>query len=217
MDSFTAFIFDMDGLLLDSEKPALETFIETCTTLGLEDHTHLFLQLVGTNSELGKSLLEKGLRGKTDPKLFDALWNKNYKNFIDSNPTPLKEGVEELLKHIESFNLPLAVATSTNTELAGNRLEALGILNYFTSVVGGDKVTKSKPAPDIYLKAASTLTANPKECLAFEDSSHGVRAAVVAGMTVIQIPDLVVPDDDLLSLGHIVLESLLDVPNYNFR
>jgi beta-phosphoglucomutase-like phosphatase (HAD superfamily) len=90
------------------------------------------------------------------------------------------------------------------------------LLDYFEIVIGGDQVERGKPDPDIYLKAASALSAAPSKCLALEDSTNGVKAAVAAGMTVVQIPDLVQPNEELLQLGHIVLSSLADVPKYNF-
>ena len=86
----------------------------------------------------------------------------------------------------------------------------------FVAIVGGDQVQKSKPHPDIYFKAAAILGVTPKNCLALEDSENGVRSAVSAGMTVVQIPDLVQPSLDLRGLGHIVLGSLRDVANYAF-
>jgi beta-phosphoglucomutase-like phosphatase (HAD superfamily) len=110
----------------------------------------------------------------------------------------------------------MAVATSTRTKRATEKLGDAGLLDYFKIVIGGDQVEQGKPDPEIYLKAASALSSAPSRCLALEDSANGVKAAVAAGMTVVQIPDLVPPSDELLQLGHIVLSSLADVPKYDF-
>ena len=93
----------------------------------------------------------------------------------------------------------------------------IGRWSYLDIIIGGDQVTKSKPEPDIYLKAASELSADPAKSLAFEDSPNGVKAALAAGMIVVQIPDLILPDDDLLKMGHIVLNNLADVIEYDFH
>jgi len=139
-----------------------------------------------------------------------------YRRVIEESPIPLKDGAEELLRYISSIEIPIAVATSTAIDRAQKKLKSSGILDYFDFIIGGDQVTRSKPDPEIYLKAASELSSEPSKCLALEDSANGVKAAVAAGMTVVQIPDLVQPGEELLSLGHIVLRSLYDVPKYQF-
>lgn len=84
-------------------------------------------------------------------------------------------------------------------------------------MIGGDQLTHSKPDPEIFLKAASNLLCEPTHCIAFEDSPNGVKSAVSAGMTVVQIPDLIKPDSALLELGHIVLDKISDVLTFNFE
>lgn len=124
------------------------------------------------------------------------------------------KGVHNLLDYLHASGIPTAVATSTNTDHALHKLEQSGILHRFTTITGGDQVANGKPAPDIYLKAAKSIDANPLSCLALEDSPNGVRAAIAAGMHVIQIPELVEPDEALRSLGHTVLGDLDAVLDY---
>ena len=217
MNQFDAIIFDMDGLLLDTERIALSTFLETCEHFGLGAQTDLFMRCIGTNESLGEQILKDGLPGKVDHLHFGRVWD-NYFLLRDSNgPAPLKEGAVELLNHLSSLKIPTAVATSTRTTRARHKLQEAGLLNHFAAVVGGDQVQQSKPEPDIYLRAAEILNARPAACLALEDSENGVRAAARAGMTVIQIPDLVRPSIDLLTLGHIILSSLRDVAAFPFE
>ncbi len=217
MHQFKAAFFDMDGLLLDSESLAFDAFLSTCKIFELGDLSDLFFRLVGTNSTLGDVILEQGLKGVSDFKQFNLKWDSEYKKLTEGKPIPLKAGVAELLHHLESIGTPMAVATSTNTESAKSKLEASGVLSYFEFVVGGDEVENSKPVPDAYLKAASKMFLRPEGCLAFEDSANGVRSAVSAGMNVVQIPDLVQPDSELLKLGHVVLGSLADVLRFDFE
>lgn len=216
MQNFSAVIFDMDGLILDTERLAFEAFQTTSSQFGLADLSELFNQCIGTNDTLGKAILKDGLKGIADDKEFGLAWMREYKRITTEQPVPLKRGVEELLTYIESIEIPMAVATSTQTKRAKKNLGDTGLLDYFDIVIGGDQVERGKPDPDIYLKAASALSSAPSKCLALEDSANGVKAAVAAGMTVVQIPDLVPPSDELLQLGHIVLSSLADVPKYDF-
>ena len=111
----------------------------------------------------------------------------------------------------------MAVATSTRTEWAKVKLSDSGILHYFDKIIGGEQVSNSKPDPEIYLRAASELSSEPSKSLALEDSPNGVKSAVAAGLTVIQISDLVQPDENLLKMGHIVLGSLAEVQDYDFQ
>lgn len=156
------------------------------------------------------------LNGLVDFRLFCQMWDKKYERLIKERSIPLKKGALELLNHFRLNNLPMAVATSTATHSAKAILKNSGIFDFFRIVIGGDQVSKSKPSLDIYLKAAAELSSNPKRCLALEDSANGVKAAFAAGMTVVQIPDLVPPDSELMHLGHILLDDLSDVINYNF-
>jgi len=131
-------------------------------------------------------------------------------------PIPLKDGAAELLACLAELEIPVAVATSTESRRAMRKLEAVGILTHFKAIVGGDQVRNSKPHPDIYLRAAQILGVRPTKCLALEDSENGVRSAADA-VTVIQIPDIVQPSTALRSLGHTILQSLHDVRTYEFQ
>ncbi|MFP6806562.1 MAG: HAD family phosphatase [Pseudomonadales bacterium] len=216
MRDFKAAIFDMDGLMLDSERLALNAFQATCSTLELGDLSWLFKRCVGTNAALGRSILKDGLKGIANHMEFGSIWDDNYRKLIEERPVPLKDGVEQLLRHLQSVGIRTAVATSTKTGRAESKLQASGIIDYFEIIVGGDQVVNGKPEPDIYIKAAAELSQVPGDCIALEDSANGVRSALSAGMTVVQIPDLFQPDEPLLAMGHIVLRSLSDVVDHDF-
>lgn len=217
MQHFKAFIFDMDGLLLDTERLALDAFLLTCQRLNLPDLQFVFYKIVGTNAQLAQSILKQGLTGLADVQQFSRIWDTEYNRLTHIQPIPLKLGVNELLEKINAIGAPMAVATSTQTASAENKLTQAGIFEYFEFVMGGDQVKNSKPAADMYLQAAEKLNRHADECLAFEDSANGVKSAIAAGMTVVQIPDLVKPDAELLALGPIVLNSLYEVLNYDFK
>jgi len=216
MNQFCAVIFDMDGLLLDSERLAYAAFRDTCEALELGELTELFEEMVGTNSALGRRILIERLRGRVEYEVFQQQWESTFESLTAQDGIPVKAGAVELLRHLQEEKIPTAIATSTSTPRALKKLGAAALLEFCKVVVGGDQVAQSKPNPEIYLRAASLLGVDPMKCLALEDSPNGVRAAVAAGMTVIQIPDLIEPSGELRELGHIILESLHEVRSFDF-
>jgi HAD superfamily hydrolase (TIGR01509 family) len=216
MQRFDAVIFDMDGLLLDSERLAQDAFIAVCDSLGIKVDLLVFQRCIGTNEALSSQILQDGLPASVDVTSFREQWVTIYHGLTNDKKIPVKEGVTELLDYLHTLRIPAAVATSTRTAAATQKLHNAGLLDAFEQLVGGDQVSNSKPHPAIYQRAARLLGAPAENCLAFEDSENGVKAAVAAQCTVIQIPDLVQPSDALLELGHVVLQSLLDVPTYKF-
>ena len=213
---FNAVIFDMDGLLLDTERIALAAFHDACGCFGLADHTALFMRCVGVTHVRSLQIMQEGLGEQVDHLDFDAAWEAKFTARTTARPIPLKQGAAQLLARLAGRRVPLAVATSTVAADADQRLRATGIRHHFDAIVGGDQVERSKPHPDIYLKAAAALGQSPQRCLALEDSENGVRAAISAGMTVIQVPDMVPPSPALSRLGHTVLASLDEVGDHAF-
>ncbi|MFT4728678.1 MAG: HAD superfamily hydrolase (TIGR01509 family) [Granulosicoccus sp.] len=209
----TACIFDMDGLLIDSERIALRVFQEICGHFQCNEQLHLFNQLLGTNAKTTRQVLSDALPPSVKVDEFIDLWSVNYA-IQTEKPIALKKGILELLDYLESAGIPKAVATSTQTTMAIEKLDKSGIANRFSYIIGGDQVTLGKPAPEIYIKAANALNMGATHCLALEDSPNGVKAAVAANMQVIQIPDTVQPDDTLRSMGHNILEHALEVVTF---
>lgn len=216
-ERFDAVIFDMDGLLLDSERIALVAFNETLASFGLQANDELFNKTVGTNASTCKRILREGLADQIDdPDRFGRNWFNRYIEKTSKEPVPLKLGAEQLLLHLQKINIPVAIATSSKTDLAIKKLENSRIINFFQFVIGGDKVKNGKPDPEIYLEVLKGLSSIPGRTLGLEDSENGVRSAVSAGLIVVQIPDIVHPSESLLRLGHIVLSSLDQVEDYDF-
>lgn len=211
--NYIAAIFDMDGLLIDSERPAMEAFLRTCKHFDVKGGTALYGRLLGTNEVSTRKILQQALDSHIDQRDFHATFEQHYQGLIALG-VPLMQGVDHILDYLDSRGVPLAVATSTHSERAIDKLEKVGILDRFRTITGGEQVANGKPAPDIYLKAASTLNADPTRCIALEDSPNGVKAAVAAGMHAIQIPQLIAPDEALMQLGHQVIEDLEKVPAY---
>ena len=216
MKRFEAIVFDMDGLLLDSERIVLDAFLLVCEHFELGDRTELLKQCIGTNRDYTRARMTEAFGSGVDFNEFQNMWTLKHEEIVGDDAMPLMDGARELLDLIQRLDIPRAVATSTRSAQALDRLEKADLLHYFEFVVGGDQVTNSKPDPEIYLAATQKLGCNPTSCLAFEDSENGVRAALGAGLRVIQVPDLVAPSANVRALGHTILASLRDVPGYNF-
>jgi HAD superfamily hydrolase (TIGR01509 family) len=206
-----AVIFDMDGLLLDSERVALSMFVDTCREFGFDPDVEVYYKCIGGNASRTKAIMIEGY-GERFP--FDAVeqaWHSRYEDLAMSDPLPVKVGVFDLLDYLEALGLKKAVVTSTARASALRKISNTGLAKYFDLVVGGDEISKSKPDPEIYLTACRRLGENPRNCLALEDSDNGVRSAHAAGMPVIQVPDLLQPSDEVRALGHEIVASLGEV------
>jgi HAD superfamily hydrolase (TIGR01509 family) len=206
-----AVIFDMDGLMLDTEPLAARAWGEAAATLGVGFDMALAHSMVGRNFA-DCSAMVRAHYGATYP--VDALlgrWHAAYDAIVEREGLALKPGVDELLSWLEGLAIPRAVATSTRHDRARGKLARASLLPRFHAIVGGDDVVRGKPAPDIYVEAARRLGANASHCLALEDSEPGVMSALAAGMTPIMVPDMHPPSLALLALDLVVLPSLHDV------
>lgn len=200
-------VFDMDGLLLDTEQLYFDAFRRTLTALDLPQDDALFMSMVGTNHALGSKLLTEGLAGRVTLDDFNAIWDADIAQRI-ADGIPVKPGVRTVVTTLQTLRIPFAIATSTRTDRAKHHLARAGIADLFDLIIGGDQVRSSKPAPDIYLRACATLGLDPTLCAAFEDSENGVRAALAAGLITVQIPDVVPPTPDLRAMGHHIAPDL---------
>lgn len=202
----SAVIFDMDGLMLDTERIAIVALKETARQLLHVDlSTALIHEMIGLNEKDSNQFMRNQLQLDIPEVAFSSLFYQLYDELL-SKGTPKKAGLDDLLSFLSSCSVPMMVATSTILALAKRKLEGAGILHFFQGVVGGDMVARGKPEPDIYLRASEFCGTPPSQCLALEDSENGVRSAVAAGMRVICVPDIKAPSEEvknlLISLFH---------------
>jgi len=211
MDKPHALLFDMDGLLLDSERVALESFLETITPLGvsLDDGTQFFLTLVGTSTKITRERVDEFLPSHHDRDAFDQEWSAAFKARL-AREVPLKPHVGEVLAKLSADGMRMAVVTSTYGNNARHHLERAGIRHHFEHVTGGDEVSANKPNPEPYLETAEKLGLDPQKCAAFEDSDRGLTAAVRAGCIAVQIPDLRPLNQPFPDLGQLHAPNLRD-------
>ncbi len=207
-----AVIFDMDGLMLDTERLAPAAWRAAARQLDVDFDMGLLPAMIGRNAvDCRMLVLER--HGPRFP--VDALmhaWGVAYDAIVERDGIDLKPGLLELLAWLECEAIPKSVATSTRRDRARAKLTQTGIVDRFAALTGGDEIARGKHAPDIFLLAAQRMGQVPADIVVLEDSEPGVRAALAAGMTPIMVPDLAPPTAEILALGVLVLESLAEVP-----
>lgn len=207
-------IFDMDGVLFDTEKIYDEAWKIVLSEKSVENIDYIISGCRGLNADDSERFLDKTLKGNFSGK--DCLRDLIYKfnEIIGERGIPIKPGVHELLSYLKKENYEIGLASSTRKSMVISHLKDAGILNYFDEIIAGDMVVKGKPDPEIYLTSCSKFNKAPNECIAIEDSVNGVTAALRAGMNAIMVPDIVQPDKELEKKLFRKFDSLLDVKEF---
>lgn len=203
----TGVIFDMDGLIYDSERMFFRHKLTVMKEYGYTE----------TEENYSKTL---GLTGETLKQTVLSLYGEDYPYFeisqkarkammqtIKKEGLPIKPGIVPLLQYLNSYEIPCAIASSTHIEYIKEYLAATSLSSYFQAIIGGDMIANSKPAPDIFLEAARQLRCEPEHCLVLEDSENGILAAHRAGIPVIGIPDMKYPAPEYIDMTFALLES----------
>lgn len=205
----SACIFDLDGLLLDSERVSRDCWIEAAKEFG---------QSVG---EIYPSLIGKGLAGCDailaehfgDAVLVARMRNRKnelQRQVLERASIPLKPGARETLELAKKNGMQIALATGSVRDSVHEKLRPHDLTRHFHAMVCGDDVERGKPAPDIFLAAAARVAVKPEACVVFEDSCAGVEGALAAGMRVVMVPDLVAPLEEYVARGVVIISSLFE-------
>ena len=206
-----AVLFDLDGLILDSEPVYRAAWQEAARELGFNLTDQLYLSLVGRTNEDGEAFLVETFGAGFPVVRFRERWAQLWRHRVRRHGIATKPGLTELLGLLDARGVPKVVATSSAREDA---LLALGALaGRFDAIVSGEDVRAGKPAPDIFLEAAAHVRVPPTRCLVLEDSEVGVEAAYAAGTTIIMVPDLKPPSAEAAARVYRVCASLLEVRN----
>jgi len=209
-----AVVFDMDGLMLDTERLALRCWTIAIERLGLEFDAALMPAMIGRNSRDSRALvLERHGHDFPIDRLMQASQD-TYDAMVARDGVAVKPGLVALLDWLDAKHIPRVVATSTRRTRAEAKLAQASLLARFAALVGGDEVEHGKPEPDIFLLAATRVGVAPADCIVLEDSEPGVRGALAAGMIPIMVPDVLPPSADLLARDPLVLPSLAAVQSH---
>jgi beta-phosphoglucomutase-like phosphatase (HAD superfamily) len=206
----SAVIFDMDGLLFDTEALWQDALLSAAAEAGHEIPDEVFNQSIGVRRSQCRGLF---LSHFGDDFLFDdfhANWRRHFW-LIAENKLARKPGVAELLEVLDRLRLPRAIATSSARTTVEHHLSSHGLMERFDQTVCRGDYENGKPAPDAFLKAAERLRVEARLCLALEDSHIGVRSASAAGMMTVMVPDLLEPTEELCALCVLVARDLHQV------
>ena len=210
----SAVIFDMDGVIFDSERLVIECWKVVAEKYGIENIEEACFECLGINAALTKELMKKRY-GETFPyDVYKKEMSAIFHSRAAGGKLPQKKGIKELLTFLKENQIPTAAASSTRRDVVMRELEEGGLLPYFDRVICGDMVERSKPEPDIFLKACESLSIDATEAYAIEDSYNGIRAAFRAGMKPIMVPDLAEPTEEMEKLACCILPSLFEVMEY---
>lgn len=211
---YDAVVFDMDGVIFDSERAVMQCWKELAEKYQIPDIEQAVLSCTGTTMKRTREIMLETYGADfpydTYAKESSAIYHSRY----DGGRLPMKPGVVELLTFLKEEGKKIALASSTRRQTVTNQLRDAGILDFFDQVICGDMVERSKPAPDIFLKACETLGVNPEHAYAIEDSYNGIRAAHAGKLHPIMVPDLLPETVEMQEKAEVVLPSLFEVISY---
>ena len=212
--NYEAVVFDMDGVIFDSERAVMNCWLELAQKYDIKDIGKPYFACVGTTMTRTREIMLETY-GEDFP--YDEYARESslmYHEKYDGGKLPMKPGVMELLSYLKGKGKKIALASSTRRETVTNQLRWAGIIDYFDVIICGDMVAKSKPAPDIFLKACQELGVSPENTYAIEDSYNGIRAAHAGQLRPIMVPDLLEADDEMRGMAECVCDNLNEVINY---
>lgn len=209
-----AIVFDMDGVLFDTERLCRESWAAIAKEQNLSGIDTVLTECTGTNRQASIGIMKKAYGEDFDAIGFMDVCSKINTKRIEEEGLPVKKGAKEILRFLKEEKYKIGLASSTRKYRIQDNLEKSGMTEYFEVIIGGDMIENSKPSPDIYLLACKELSVNPKETYAIEDSPNGIRSAYSAGMMPIMVPDLLEPTEEILSLTVACKKDLLQVIEY---
>ncbi len=212
-------IFDMDGVIFDTEKALYDCWMETAEQHGLDLDLvrETYIKCIGTNDNQTTEIYESAFLPILGQEGCRALWDEctaYHKEKYKDGLFPVKPGVREILEYLRGNSVKVGIASSSKKATVERQIGVVNLAHYFDGIVGGDAVKISKPNPEIYLLACNEFGFEPGETFAIEDSFNGIRAAKAAGMRPIMVPDMIAPDDEMKSLSEYICEDLYGVEEY---
>lgn len=215
LHSYKAAVFDMDGIIFDSERITFEFWKIVGQKYNLSHMEEVYPKCLGVNYEGTRKIFQEAYGEEIIAyDDFKKETSALYREATSGGRLPKKPGIEDLLRFLKENELKIGVASSTHEDVVKQQLIDGGLIQYFDAIIGGNKVTKSKPDPEIYLKACDMLGVDPSDTFAVEDSFNGVRSGCNAGLDVIMVPDMVEPTDEISKLSICVQKDHFQVITY---
>ena len=208
-------LFDMDGVILDTEKLYTRFWVEAAQSLGYPMTHEMALGMRSLSRQAGERQLKAYLGDSVDYQEVRETRIRMMEAFIEEHGVELKPGIHELLAFLKEKGIKTSIATSSPIERTKRYLAQVGLVNDFDALVSGHMVEKGKPEPDIYIYAAANLGLKPEECLVLEDSPTGILAAYRAGCVPVMVPDQDEPTEEVKTRVYAVASGLLFILDLN--
>ncbi len=205
-----AVVFDMDGLLVDTEAVVFRAMQRRAAEIGGELPFTVFQRMVGLPDSSSDPLLVEHFGPSFDLGAWSAAVSAHFREELSAG-IALKAGAVEILDALDAAGLPRAIATSSSLASVGRSLGPHGLVERFDALITRDVQTRGKPHPEPYLMAAEALGVDPVDCLALEDSHNGVRSASAAGMMTVMVPDMLDPTEEMRTLTVRIARDLHEV------
>lgn len=210
---YKAVVFDMDGVITDTEKLYRRFQLEEGRSRGITDEEmeQVCLAIAGGNKYTNKPKFEAIVGRGIDYFEYREKMMARMDNYIQANGVELKSGVKDILQFLKDKGIKIGLATSTVRDRAMGYLTDHNIYEYFDKLVFGDMVEHGKPAPDIFLKACEELGVLPSETIGVEDSINGIKSAHAAGTCAVMVVDLIEPNDDVIPLASRIYRNITEI------
>lgn len=214
MKNIEAVLFDMDGVIFDTEKVYLDIWTKVFKKYKYKLEPDVYISVMGTGRKnvmkvftdnYGQDLPILDMYKEKDEMLFQV---------IEAGQVPLKEGAMEIIKSLKNNNFKIALATSAKRDRLNKQLKMGKLEGMFDTIVCGDDVINGKPNPEIFLKSAENLSVNPENCAVIEDSAAGIKAAHSGKMIAIHVEDLKKADEEILNYCHKNFKNLFEIKDY---
>jgi len=207
-------IFDMDGVIFDTERLMLKCWERACAEYDINDIDSIYSACIGTTSKATVKLFDDHYDHRYPFLDIQSRATEHMHEYIDRFGPPVMPFAPELLSSLNTQGFHIALASSTASDLIKKELSKSGLEQYFKVIIGGDMVEHGKPAPDIFLRACRELERNPSDVYVIEDSENGIRAAHAAGTMPIMVPDMITPSKDVAVMCTQILENLEAVKKF---
>ncbi|MEG0766340.1 MAG: HAD family phosphatase [Clostridia bacterium] len=206
-----AVVFDMDGLMIDTERMGRKVWSQIGDEMGYPVSDALYQKVLGVNETSCRRVLTDAFGADFPCQAFRENTAQRMEFLLQTEGVPVKPGLRALLDYLKLHGYRIAVATSTSRAPALAHLAGAHVEKDFDAVICGDMITRGKPAPDIYLKACELLQTPPEQCMALEDSPNGIRSAHAGGLQAVMVPDLIAPTPELRAMLYACCDDLFGV------
>ena len=201
-------IFDMDGLLFDTEKIWQRKWHDIADEMGVTLPEEFKNEITGSSGPFMNSVVMKYYHVEDGAEIIKDCYERVHEEA--QRHVDMKKGVVEILDYLKENGFLIAVASSSSRKQILHNIQSAGIQNYFDAIVSGVELKRGKPAPDIFLKAAEQIKCRPEDCYVFEDAINGVTAGHAAGCKTVMIPDMLTPDEETIKKTVMVCNDLIE-------